>query len=77
MADLVISGHVHGGTVRLFGKKGLIGTDFRLFPKYCGGLYNEGASDMIVSRGLGTHTVKVRLWNKPELLNVKILANEE
>lgn len=76
-ADLVLSGHVHGGTVRLFGKKGLIGTDFRLFPKYCGGLYHEGASDMIVSRGLGTHTVKVRLWNKPELLNVKILANEE
>lgn len=76
-ADLVLSGHVHGGTVRLFGNKGVIGTDFRLFPKYCGGMYEEGASKLIVSRGLGTHTVKVRIGNKPELLIVKILAKED
>lgn len=75
-ADLVLSGHVHGGTVRLFGKKGVIGTDFRLFPKYSGGLYVEGNSRMIVSRGLGTHTIKVRIANKPELVMVKILAKE-
>ena len=72
----MLSGHVHGGTVRLFGKKGVIGTDFRLFPKYSGGLYVEGNSRMIVSRGLGTHTIKVRIANKPELVMVKILAKE-
>ena len=76
-ADLVLSGHVHGGTVRFFGKKGVIGTDFRLFPKYCGGIYEEGDSKMIVSRGLGTHTIKVRIGNKPELIYVKILAKED
>lgn len=76
-ADLVLSGHVHGGTVRLFGKKGVIGTDFRLFPKYCAGLYVEANSRMIVSRGLGTHTIKVRIGNKPELIMVKILAKEQ
>lgn len=76
-ADLVLSGHVHGGTVRFFGKKGVIGTDFRLFPKYCGGMYDEFGSKMIVSRGLGTHTIKVRIGNKPELIMVKILAKEQ
>ena len=76
-ADLVLSGHVHGGTVRLFGKKGVIGTDFRLFPKYCGGMYEEFGSKMIVSRGLGTHTIKVRIGNRPELIMVKILAKEQ
>ena len=76
-ADLVLSGHAHGGTIRLFGKKGIIGTDFRLFPKYCGGMYEEFGSKMIVSRGLGTHTIKVRIGNRPELIMVKILAKEQ
>ena len=74
-ADLVLSGHVHGGTVILPGGKPLIGTDFRLFPKYSGGLYEDCDSKMIVSRGLGTHSIKVRINNKPELVVVKIVAN--
>ena len=74
-ADLVLSGHVHGGTVILPGGKPLIGTDFRLFPKYSGGLYEDGDARMIVSRGLGTHSIKVRINNKPELVVVKIVAN--
>ena len=73
-ADLVLSGHVHGGTVILPGNKSLIGTDFRLFPKYSKGLYEELGSRMIVSRGLGTHSIKVRINNKPELQVVKIVA---
>ena len=75
-ADLVLSGHVHGGTVILPWGKPLIGTDFRLFPKYSGGLYEECNSRMIVSRGLGTHSIKVRINNKPELVVVKIVANK-
>ena len=75
-ADLVLSGHNHGGIVILPGGKPLIGTDYRLFPKYSGGLYEEGSSRMVVSRGLGTHSIKIRINNKPELVVVKIVANK-
>ena len=67
-ADLVISGHVHGGMVRVPGWKGVISPNYRLFPKYDGGRFEEGESTMILSRGLGMHTVPVRLFNPGELI---------
>lgn len=75
-ADLVMSGHIHGGIVRLPRLGGLISTDFRLFPKYDNGLYNGYGSNMILGRGLGTHTVNIRINNVPELITVKILAKQ-
>lgn len=76
-ADLVLSGHLHGGIVRLPALGGVVGTDMSIFPKYDGGIYRLGKSRMIVSRGLGTHTVKIRINNKPELVIVKILAKKD
>lgn len=67
-ADLVLSGHVHGGIVRLPFIGGLVAPQFRLFPKYDAGKYQIRNSEMFVSRGLGTHTIPLRLWNKPELM---------
>lgn len=68
-ADLVLSGHVHGGMVRIpFLGKGVVSPNVRFFPKYDGGVFEEGKSKMILSRGLGMHTIPVRLFNPGELI---------
>ncbi|MCR5488270.1 MAG: metallophosphoesterase [Lachnospiraceae bacterium] len=65
--ELILSGHVHGGIVRLPGGVGLISPEYKLFPKYSAGLYRAGDTRMIVSRGLGSHTINLRVGNPPEL----------
>lgn len=68
-ADLVLAGHVHGGIARIpFVGKGVASPGIRLFPKYDGGRFDEEDSTMLVSRGLGMHTIPVRLFNPGELL---------
>lgn len=67
-ADLVLSGHVHGGVARVpFWGKGVISPNFHVFPKYDGGLFQEGKSKMILSRGLGVHTIPFRVFNPGEI----------
>ena len=67
-ADLVLSGHVHGGVIRVpLLNRGVLSPGLRLFPKYDGGVFREGKSTMVVSRGLGMHTVYIRLFNPAEL----------
>lgn len=67
-ADLTLSGHVHGGVVRvpLWGK-GLVSPSLKPFPKYDGGIFRQGQAVMILSRGLGMHTIPVRVFNPGEL----------
>lgn len=72
-ADLVLSGHVHGGMVRIPGWKGVVSPNVRLFPKYDGGTFEEGKSTMILSRGLGMHTIPVRLFNPGELIVIDFM----
>lgn len=70
-ADLVLSGHIHGGMVRVpFWGKGMVSPAFCFFPKYDGGLFVQGKSRMLLSRGLGMHTIPIRLFNPGELLVV-------
>lgn len=67
-ADLVVSGHVHGGIVRIpFLGKGLVAPSLKPFPKYDGGIFREKDAVMLLSRGLGAHTIPVRLFNPGEL----------
>lgn len=66
-ANLVLSGHVHGGVVILPWVGGVISTTFQLFPKYDFGMFEEGDTKMVLSRGLGVHTVRLRLFNRPEI----------
>lgn len=73
-ANLTLSGHVHGGIVRIPKLGGVISPQFRLFPRYDGGLYREDGKYMIVSRGLGTHTIPVRIMNRAELIVVDLVA---
>lgn len=67
-ADLTLSGHIHGGVVRVpFWGKGIIAPSWHLFPKYDGGIFREGNAVMVLSRGLGMHTIPVRMFNPAEL----------
>lgn len=77
-ADLVLSGHVHGGMVRVpFWGKGVVSPNVRLFPKYDGGLFRQDRTVMLLSRGLGMHTIPIRLFNPGEVLVVDFLSAEE
>ena len=71
-ADLILSGHMHGGIVRIPGFRGVISTEFHLFPKYSGGFYQEKGKDILVSCGLGTHTIPFRFLNPAELLMIEL-----
>ena len=76
-ADLVIAGHVHGGIMRLPLLGGVIAPSLALFPKYSGGLYEEKAdgknvSTMILSNGLGSHTIPVRIFNPGQLVVLEL-----
>ncbi len=66
-ADLVLSGHGHGGLWRFPGTDGLIGNDFKLFPSYMAGFYREHGSTLFVTRGLGNSGRSFRLFNRPEI----------
>lgn len=71
-ADLVLSGHYHGGIARIPFGKGIISPKFTLFPKYDGGLFSLNSSKMIISRGLGMHTIPLRLFNPAEIVVIHI-----
>ena len=66
-ADLVLTGHGHGGIVRLPFTDGLISHEFALFPSYMSGFYRENGSTMFASRGLGNSTPSFRIFNRPEI----------
>ena len=67
-ADLVISGHGHGGLIRLPFTDGLVSAERRLFPSYTAGFYTANGSDVFVSRGLGNSGLTLRLFNRPEVV---------
>ncbi|MCM1104513.1 MAG: metallophosphoesterase [Clostridium sp.] len=69
-ADLVLSGHNHGGIIGVPFLGGLLSPRCILFPKYDGGRFDEGQATLLLSRGLGTHTIPVRILNHAELLYV-------
>lgn len=66
-ADLVISGHGHGGMIRLPFTDGLISVERTLFPSYTAGFYEENGSTAFISRGLGNSGPSFRLFNRPEV----------
>ena len=71
-ADLTLSGHLHGGIIRLPLIGGIITPQAKLFPRYSAVNYRIGEKQMIVSRGLGTHTIPIRFNNKPELSVIRL-----
>lgn len=71
-ADLVLSGHVHGGIMRLPVLGGVIAPSYSLFPKYDGGIFRENGSVMLLGRGMGAHTIPLRFFNPAQLYSVTI-----
>lgn len=76
-ADLILSGHLHGGVVRLPVIGGIITPDFSLFPKFSGELTKVGDASVVVSKGIGIHTIKVRLFNPAEVVVMHISGAED
>ncbi|WP_317890737.1 metallophosphoesterase [Paenibacillus arenilitoris] len=74
--DVTFSGHAHGGQVRLPFVGGLVAPGQGVLPKYDGGMYTEGESAMIVSRGLGNSIIPQRLFNRPEVVLVELTRQE-
>lgn len=71
-ADLTFCGHNHGGLVRIPGIGSLISPQYELFPKYDAGEYDIIGKKVYVSKGLGTHTFHIRIFDRAEVLSVKI-----
>ncbi len=71
-ADLVLSGHFHGGLIRLPFLGGVISPYLRLFPRYDRGQFLGLKGQMIVSGGLGSHTLPIRVGNPEELVMLEL-----
>lgn len=76
-ADLVLSGHVHGGLIRIPFLGGLIAPSLKIFPKYDGGLFYKNNTTMILSRGLAFHNLGLRMWNPGELVVIELLPTKD
>ncbi len=71
-ADLTLSGHYHGGLMRITRRKGLISPQLHPFPKYCCGDFSRKNQKMIVSAGLGEHTLPLRIHNPRVLILITL-----
>lgn len=70
--DLVLSGHAHGGQFRLPFIGGLVAPNQGLFPEYDAGIYTEGNTNMLVSRGVGNSILPFRINNRPEVILIEL-----
>ena len=87
-SDLILSGHLHGGLIRLPLLHGIAHPGIKLFPKHSGGVYDDkgkyigyadsyvsskfGIIRLIVSCGVGFHTLPLRLFNPGELIFITV-----
>ena len=87
-SDLILSGHVHGGLIRLPFVHGVAHPGIKLFPKYSGGAYDDNGKfvhyadsyvssknsviRLIVGCGIGYHTLPLRLFNPGELIFISL-----
>ena len=76
-ADPTLSGHFHGGTIRLPFVGGVMTPQYQFFHPYCAGEFEKDGKYMIVGRGLGTHSINIRFCNRPQLLVVRLLPKQD
>ncbi len=71
-ADLTVSGHLHGGIMQLPKLGGIISPRYILLPPYASGLFEKNDKKMLVSRGLGSHTIPLRIFNPGDLMVIDV-----
>lgn len=81
-ADLTLSGHFHGGTIRLPVLGGVMTPQYQFFYPRCAGEFELPGrwgerSRMIVGRGLGTHSINIRLNDKPQVVVIRLCGLED
>ena len=69
--DLMLSGHAHGGQIRVFGR-GLFAPGEGFLPEYTSGFHNINNMKLIISRGLGNSLFPFRILNQPEIVVIEI-----
>lgn len=70
--DLVLSGHNHGGLIRIPFYGALYSPDEGFFPQFSKGRYERNGSTMIISAGAGNTFLPLRLNNFPEIVSICI-----
>lgn len=76
-AEIVFSGHTHGGLVRIPGIGSVFSPEFTLFPKYDRPEVTSDGTTMYVSKGLGTHTMHLRVFDPAEIVAADLLPLED
>ncbi|MGN0485159.1 MAG: metallophosphoesterase [Lachnospiraceae bacterium] len=74
-ADLSVCGHNHGGLVCIPGIGSVISPQFEFFPKYAFGQHEIKGKQVVISRGLGTHTFHIRIFNRAEVVCIDLLPS--
>ena len=71
--QLLLSGHAHGGQVRIpFMEIGIVAPNQGFFPQYTSGVFRKNGTSMVVSRGLGNSILPLRIFNRPEVVEITI-----
>ncbi|MBQ6293634.1 MAG: metallophosphoesterase [Lachnospiraceae bacterium] len=76
-ADLVLSGHIHGGIVRLPKVGGIVGPGIQPLPPYTKGKYKIGPTTLIVGAGLGEHSIALRIGNPRHIVYVDLVSSDK
>lgn len=71
-ADLTLAGHFHGGTIRLPLLGGVMTPQYQFFLPCCAGTFERNGRYMVVSRGLGTHSINIRLNDRPQVVVLRL-----
>lgn len=74
---VALTGHAHGGQVRIPFVGGLIAPTQGWFPEYTAGKYEDGETSMYVSRGLGNSVFPLRIFNRPQLIKLTLSSKND
>ncbi len=70
--EVVFSGHAHGGQIRIPGIGGLFAPGQGWFPRMTEGIFKNGDTQLVLSRGLGNSGFPLRILNLPEIVSVTL-----
>lgn len=74
-ADLVLTGHAHGGQIRIPFVGGIYAPGQGLLPEYDAGVFTRGSTVMYISRGIGNSLFPIRFNNRPEIPVIILQTN--